>query len=246
MPRINSFLFIEPERHYLIYSSCVMRSIIEANRRPEHSIIELRGTSANPTAIDTAITEADPILVWGVGHGNVDVYTVECMVVYMRSCDERTARMSGRVVHLNSCLTGSGLGPDLIRKGALTYFGSTGEFWLYIGSPPCSDRAAQAVFLAEHQVEASLMRGRTTGEAQQDRLRRYDEEIEYWTTGEGRTHPHATIIVRILQIDKTIAVMLGRPDVRVTAPPAVAAIPLWTPLAFTLGTILYGRSTEIR
>jgi hypothetical protein len=247
MPRTNTFLFIEPEQHYLDYSSCVMREIVAAHRRPQQAITELKGSDANPTAIDNAIDSGDPILVWGIGHGNVDVYTVECKTIYMRVCDARTAKMAGRVIHLNSCLTAQQLGPDLINKGALTYYGSNEEFWLYIGSPPCSDRAARAVFLAELQVEASLMDGRTTGQAQEDRLKRYDEEIDYWTTGDGRNHPDAATIVRLLQIDKSIAVMLGRPDVRVTTPRVVvAAIPMLAMLPLMLGLVWFGSSVEKR
>ncbi len=244
MPRPNTFLFIEPVQHYLEYSSCVMHKIIEAHRRPEHVITELRGEDANPTAIDDAITRTDPILIWGVGHGNVNVYSVECRQIYMVACDARTARMAGRVIHLNSCLTAVELGPDLIRKGALTYYGSKEEFWLYIGSPPCSDRASEAVFLAELQVIASLMDGRTTGQAQEDRLRRYDEEIAYWTTGPGRNHPDAAVIVRILEIDKAIAVMLGRPDVRVTAPAVRPTIPVMASLPLMLGVVWFGSASE--
>jgi hypothetical protein len=222
-----------------------MREIIASHRRPQHIITELQGSNANPTAIDNAIATADPILVWGVGHGNVDVYSVECRTVYMRVCDARTAKMAGRVIHLNSCLTAQQLGPDLINKGALTYYGSKKEFWLYIGSPPCSDRAARAVFLAELQVEASLMDGRTTGQAQEDRLKRYDEEIDYWTTGPGRNHPDAAVIVRILQIDKSIAVMLGNPNVTVTSPAVVkAAIPMFALIPMILGAVWFGSAYE--
>ena len=226
MPRLDHMVFALPSRHYLEYGSCVMREIIEQNRKPNFVIRRLDGSDANPSNIDSAISEVDPIFFFGVGHGNVDIWTCECMTPYMTSCSDRARRMAGRVVHLNSCLTGRGLGPDLINKGALAYFGSRSEFWLYIGSPPCSDRAAKAVFLCEYQVEVSLLQGKTTGEAQEDRLRRYDEEIKYWTEGEGRNHPHASLIVRLLEIDKSIAVMYGRKDVRIVSVPTIPMPPV--------------------
>jgi hypothetical protein len=223
-----------------------MRKIVQARSRPEFVIKELRGSDANPTNIDTAIAEIRPMMIFGTGHGNVDVYSVECRTVYMRVCDARTSKMAGRVIHLNSCLTAQQLGPDLINKGALTYYGSNEEFWLYVGQSPCSDRSVEAVFLAELQVEASLMSGRTTGKAQEDRLKRYDEEIAYWTTGDGRNHPDAATIVRLLQIDKSIAVMLGKPDVRVTSPPVVvkAGIPMLGMLPMILGSVWFGSASE--
>jgi len=232
MVAINHLVFIEPERHYLVWSSCVMREIVEAGGIPEYVVRELRAGEAMPDTINAAIAELDPALVWGVGHGNTDTYTVECVTRYMTMCDENTARMRGRVVHLNSCLTARALGPDLMGKGAVAYFGSRDPFWFYIGSPACSDRASRAVFLAEHQVEVSLLAGRNTGQARADQLARYDDEIEYWTTGPGRDHPHAAIIVRILQIDKAISVMMGSPDVVVCAPPTPMPLGI---LVLTLG-----------
>lgn len=244
MPRANTLLFVEPSQHYLEWSSCVVREIIQVHRKPWMEIVELRGYDAVPDKIDDALDRYDPFLFWGVGHGNVDVWSCECMQIYMAVCDARTTRMRDRIVILNSCLTGVSLGPDLISKGALSYFGSTAEFWLYIGSPPCSDRASRAVFLCEHQSVASLMDGRTTSQAQQDRLRRYDEEIEYWTTGPGRGHPHAPIIVRLLEIDKSVAVMLGRGDVRVAVPTVAPAVPFIGFLPVLFGMTVFGVHVE--
>ena len=209
-----------------------MKEIVEAYRKPGYEIIELQDGDAMPNPINAAIDEIDPLLVYGMGHGNTTTYTVECTTVYMRVCDENTQRMSGRVVHLNSCKTAFSLGPDLINKGVLTYYGSRESFWLYIGTPPCSDRASRSVFLSEYQVEASLLAGRTTGQARDDQLARYGVEIEYWTTGPGRVHPHAAIIVRILRIDRDVSVMLGLEDVVVCVPTV--------PLTYWLGTLTAG------
>jgi len=63
------------------------------------------------------------------------------------------------------------------------------------------------------------MAGKTTLEAHQDRLRRYEEEIEYWTVGPGKNHPHAPGIARILNIDMSIATFLGEETARPSPPP---------------------------
>jgi hypothetical protein len=250
MPRQNVLLFIEPEQHYLIYGSSVVREIVAAHARPGYTIRELKASQALPDTINASLSELDPIFFWGVGHGNTGIYSVECKTVYMRTCDANAARMAGRVVHLNSCLTAVSLGPDLINdKHALTYFGSNQEFWFYIGSGPGTDRASKTVFLAEYQVEASLMDGKNTGQAKADQMAKYDEEIAYWTTGEGKTHPHAADLARILQIDKSIATMLGRDDVVVcpSAPPPPGVMPgmsflMVLPMLF--GGIIFGRQME--
>jgi hypothetical protein len=239
VPRPNAFLFVEPEQHYVIYSSCVMRKIVEAHRRPEHTVVELAGEGASPESIDRALEEADPSAVVMAGHGHPSLFTVECKQPYMSVGDGRVARMSGRVVILNSCLTARLLGPDLVRRGALAYFGSADEFWFYIGEPPCSGRAVESAFLAELQSAASLMDGRTPRQAQADRLRRYEEEVRHWTEGAGKDDPAAPLLARLLEVDRAAAVMLER----AAAPPPTP--PFIVPLAFTFGSVVFGMATEV-
>jgi len=242
VPRFGVALLVEPSRHYLEYSSCVMRGIADQFRN-RLRIVELVGGDANPSRIDEALAAEDPIFFWGVGHGNVDVWTVECMQTYMRACDERTRKMAGRVVHLNSCLTANQLGPDLVQKGTLAYYGHKTEFWLIVSDPPCSTKRVTSVFDAELTVEKSLFSGRTTGEAQRDRMKAYDDEIRYWTEGPGKGDPLAPQILWCLNIDKSGAVFLGREDVRITgaavpwlayAVPAVAAFTVSSLAAYAL------------
>jgi hypothetical protein len=88
------------------------------------------------------------------------------------------------------------------------------------------------------------MNGKTTGEAQADRLRRYEDEMAYWLTGPGSTYGDAAVLVRLLAIDKEIAVMLGRSDVRVTTSIAVPRAPtptmayLQLPVALGLALVI--------
>jgi len=230
MPKPNVFLFVEPEKHYLIYGSAVIREIIDKYRKPDQTIIELKNGDANPEKINEILDKYDPIFFWGVGHGNVNLYTVECKTVYMMVCDSNTRKMAGRIIHLNSCLTAQQLGPDLVNnKNATAYFGSRKEFYFFIGSPPGSDRASKTVFYAEYQIDASLMQGKTVGEAYTDSQKKYDEEIEYWTTGPGKTNPYAAILVRILEIDKEISTILGNVNARITPIPVTPIIPVSIP-----------------
>jgi len=227
VPKINSFLFIEPDLHYLNYGSLVMRDIVKAASKPEYTVVELQGDAASPAAVDAAISANDPSFVFGLGHGGPCVFTVECTAAYMSvksgshsACDQdrRLDKVGGRVIHLNSCLTGQELGPAIRANGARAYIGSTDSFWFYIGSAPNSDRAARSMFLAEYQVEVSLMAGLSVEQAWRDSQARHDQEIAYWTTGEGRNHVNAASLVRILQINKSISIMIGEGGTKVGTP----------------------------
>ena len=235
MPVRNTYVFVEPEEHYLEYSSVILRDIVRANSSPLYTIGELQGGRANPDDINRALERLDPILFFGIGHGNDDIYTVECTTPYMRSGDPNAQRMKGRVVGLNSCKTGADLGFNLVNEiGALTFFGSRESFVFYVGESP-GVGAARAPFVAELQYIASLLQGTTTGQAQVDRMAAHDQWIEYFTTGDGRAHEHAYLLVRLLRINKDIAVMYGMDDIRIGEAIVPPVPDLWTSLTMALG-----------
>jgi len=241
MPALeNTFLFIEPKQHYLDYGTSVMHEIVQTYRQLGQIITELIGDEANKEKIKQELQRLNPIFFFGLGHGNVDVYSVECTEVFMRVGDSEVDLMKERVVVLNSCLTAQELGPAIIDAGAITYLGSKEEFWFFIGDAPGTTRAVRSPFLAEYQYEASVLQGKSTGDARQDQMRKYDEEINYWTFGDGKDDPNAMELSRILGINKSISTFLGEGTV-VPSPTALAPRSI-IPLAvscLTLAVIMY-------
>lgn len=205
MPALsNTFLFIEPQKHYLEYSAKVIHELIAQNRSAGQNIVELIGEDANPAKIKETLSSLNPIVVSGVGHGSYVAYTVECTTMFMQKGDSNVPLMAGRVVHLNSCQTGGQLGPALVENGATAYVGSRESFWFYVGDAPNSSRAVRSPFLAEWQFDVSLLKGKTVAQAHSDMMQKYEEELTYWIEGEGKNHPDAGEIARILNINKSI------------------------------------------
>ena len=242
---INTFLFVEPNDNYIEYGSVPMHQIVEANKQPGQNITELMGADANPERIKQELNTSNAIIFAGIGHGSFTVFTVQNLAPVLHAENsEELALMKDRVVLLTSCLTAETLGPALITAGAVSYAGYRKEFWFYTGDSPGASRAVQSPFLAEFQLMASLLRGKNTGEARADQLVKYDEEIAYWTTGEGKNHADASELAEILQLNKSISVFLGQgsvsPSPQAGALPAQinTAIPL--AVAFTaLGYAIY-------
>lgn len=205
----NKFLFVEPMQHYLNYSSTVIHQLIAENRQSGQEIVELIGSDANPTKVWENIASLNPIVFGMCGHGNYSTTSVECTEKLMQVGDTNVPKMKDRVVHLNSCQTGRELGPAIMSAGALAYVGSNESFWFYVGDAPNSTRAVRSPFLAEWQFVVALLQGKTVGEARTTHLAKYEEELAYWVEGDGKTHPDAAELARIININKTISTFAG-------------------------------------
>ena len=248
MPAIqNVFLFIEPMGHYLNYGSVVLHDIISANRQAGQIITELIGNEANPEKIEQELKRLEPMVFSGIGHGNISSYTVECTAKFVDAESPKLELFKSKIIALTSCLTARELGPAIIDAGALVYMGYKEEFWFYIGDEAGTTRAVQSPFLATFQFEASLLRGKTTGEARKDQLAKYDHEINYWTVEAGKDHPESLELTRILEINKSVSTFLGEPDILPSSPALAMPISPMLPWAISLlalSALIYREATK--
>lgn len=207
----NTFLFAEPLQHYLEYSTKVLRDLIAANRQSGQTIVELVGSDANAAKVKEQLASLNPMVFSMAGHGNYTTTTLECTEMFMQVglSNGNIELMKDRVVHTNSCECGRDLGPAIMKAGALGYVGSNESFWFYTGDAANATRAVRSPFLAEWQFEVSLLQGRTVGEAREDMRKKYEEELTYWIEGEGKNHPDASEIARIININKSISTFSG-------------------------------------
>jgi hypothetical protein len=215
MPALaNIFLFVEPDDNYLDYGSTTLHQIVESNKQSGQDITELMGAEANPTKIKAVLAAKNPLFCSMIGHGSESIYTCQSLAPLLHAENvTELALISGRVLDLCSCLTATTLGPALVDSGTTAYVGYRQEFWFYIGDAAGSTRAVNSPFLAEFQFVASILRGKSTGEARTAQLAKYDEEIAYWTTGEGKNHADASELAQILTLNKSISVFLGESSV---------------------------------
>lgn len=217
----NTFLFVEPQQHYLEYSSKVLYDLIAKNKSAGQNITELIGNDANAANVKAALASMNPIVFAMCGHGNYTTTTVECTELLMQVGDNVVPTMNGRIVHLNSCQTAATLGPAIVSAGAIAFVGSNESFWFYTGDAANSTRAVQSPFLAEWQFVVSLLQGKSVGDARAEQLKKYEEELSYWVEGDGKNHPDAGEIARIININKAISTFIG--DTGQTPSPAGSA-----------------------
>jgi len=158
-----------------------------ANARGLWDITDVQETDVNKTNIHSVIDLTDPLSFYGFGHGNNCVYTGDDETPIF-DCDDCSA-LSGRVVYLMSCLTANGLGPEIIRQGALAYAGFNVSWtWLaetdandnFVYPDPYDDHYAYGFWDAANELWKSLIEGDSFREAVNRSRAKYDEWIDYW------------------------------------------------------------------
>ena len=143
--------------------------------------------------------------------------------------------LKGRLVYSMCCLSGSALGPRIIDAGGLAFFGYKEEFGFYIGS------AEPAFREPANQGWLRLTEGQPVKEALQSMTEKFDEWVDYYTRGEGRSNPDAPIIASWLIHDRDCLVALGDMDLRlrdIPAPPDPEATTPWEMLIGFIWSIL--------
>ena len=100
-------------------------------------------------------------------------------------------------------------------------------------------RASRATFIPEYKVVEVIMSGGNIRQAHEERLKAYDEEIDWWLTGPGKVYEDAPIIVRILELDKMCACVYSSDFSYTPAPRPLPRIvgPVRTLIPFVSGAV---------
>jgi len=197
MPTLNRVLFSEPVQHGMEYASCLYKKLAQQTPPPVQ-VIETNGVvEANDEAM-----KQDPIVFYGVGHGNYDRFTVECTRLYIKVGGPRIDWFRGMFVHLLSCITAQQLGPELINQGTKAYIGYYHCF--YYGCwegdqprpKPCDppDQYRDFYSMLDSDVEgerATLLRRASISQAQEAIKARFNYHIQLYTTGPQKDWPNA-------------------------------------------------------
>lgn len=192
-------------------SGCLLRWILP---RVSLEPATLYAILARGTPFHLAAPQSDIII--GVGHGDKDAFTGqnEAIILEVGKYDPR--EVEGKVIKLISCQTGVGLGPDLIRNGALAFQGYTDDYlWVMdadLASSPWSDKLAAPCLMPVIDGLNALLDGKTAREA-------FDIELESYTRNAEVEEDE--LIRSLIEFNRDNAVLLGDGGARIRARPSL-------------------------
>lgn len=146
------------------------------------SVIALFGEDATKSNFAPACSIRTVDFITGLGHGNNNVFTGHEHEELWRVGNYNSREASGKIIHLLSCLTAQVLGKDLVKKGALAYFGYDKEFVVLSSYPGPSDITedpiADTFFECDSKIDQLIADGYRASEVYKEVMDLYESKIE--------------------------------------------------------------------
>ena len=130
-----------------------------------------RGQMARRHFVADDAKRPEIVFVTGIGHGFDNVYTGDQQQPLWAVGQYDAAEAEGKVFHLLSCKTARRLGPDLVDKGALAFFGYDENFVF-------QQEVADAFFECDSAIDLALAEGATTAQAYERAIELYNQKID--------------------------------------------------------------------
>jgi hypothetical protein len=121
------------------------------------SLDPLISAQADAGPVSVATLRPDVAYITGVGHGTYDCFSGYYNHPIFSVVDLNPSEVAGKMVHLLSCSTANGLGPDLVAAGCRAFFGYCAPFTF--------DPANAALFFeCDAQIDIGLASGLNAGQ----------------------------------------------------------------------------------
>lgn len=117
------------------------------------------------------------VYISGVGHGSPTVYTGHLGDPVLRVGYYDSADVNGKVVHLLSCQTAKTLGPDMITKGAKSYFGYFENFIFNYDQSSTAVNELELFWKCDSEIDICMALGTTCEAAHNAAIAKYNWAI---------------------------------------------------------------------
>jgi hypothetical protein len=149
------------------YRSTNVYAMLNANNL---SLVPLINSQADADPVSAAALKDGVVYITGVGHGEYDTFHGYFNHPVFSVADLNPSIVTGKIVHLLSCETANGLGPDMVALGCRAFFGYSVPFTY--------DPSFSSIFFAcDAQIDFGLAAGHTAGKVAADVTAFFEKSI---------------------------------------------------------------------
>jgi len=192
------------------YLSHWSEPVIELANQKNLKTTDLAGTKANRSGFTGRVEKTNPSFIFFNGHGSETTVMGQDDEILVAAGDNEDL-LRGKIVFARSCSSAKKLGPQAVSEGALTFIGYEEPFVFMIdlqtATKPRLDKTAQLFLGSSNQIATTLIKGHTSGEADQRAKQSFRRNIRKLLT--SRVTKEDASAVRFLLWDMNHQVCLG-------------------------------------
>lgn len=171
--------------YYLFYWAGLL---IDEAKKKGVGVIDLDRDKARGKKLHSYLAKQPIDIVILNGHGNQEAVAGEDNEIIL-STGNGAKLLNGKIIFVRACDAGAILGKEIMKNGARGFIGYIQPFMFLIDkdsfNKPLEDELATPVLACSNQVGFSLIKGRSTAEAQKDSLDKYTETIDKYSSSEA-------------------------------------------------------------
>ncbi len=167
--------------HYLFYWAGLL---IDEAKKKGVKVIDLDKNKAKQKKLHSYLAKQPVDIVILNGHGNQESVSGQGEIIL--STGNGTKLLRGKIIFVRACDSGAILGKEIMTMGAKGFIGYIQPFIFPINKDyfnrPLKDHLAAPVLDCSNQVGLSLIKGKSTAEANKDSLNKYAETIDQYSS----------------------------------------------------------------
>jgi hypothetical protein len=148
-------------------------------KKKKFVLIRRTGSMALRVYFRAAAKRKEVVFITGVGHGSERVFSGDAGQSVLEVGKYGPEEAKNKIIHLLSCKTAGELGPDLVSKGALAFFGYSKNFTFRVG--------LESIFFAcDSEIDLAIADGlKATGVYQRAKLI-FEDQIDRLAGEDGQ------------------------------------------------------------
>lgn len=214
-PKWEDMLVGRRFKYLMDYLFWVGTSVVYYAKTVGLELTDLCGEDVVRSKVEACLKDKNPIFFFHASHGDYDMITGQnncnliCCSDHAHKLKKNHDVLQNRITYTLSCKSAKKLGPQIIKRGGISYLGYNSNLRICLFEGSELDGAFKDIWVGGAKL---LLGGKTVKEAYDWVMRRYEYWISYWEMSEHWARP---FMLSTLRQDHSAFKLLGKEDARV-------------------------------